>query len=130
MSTHRRTWQKAESRAAAIFGARRAVLSGSSGRDDTSCSDSTHPTLFVESKLRETHSVRTLHDATRKLATKEGKTPVLCLFDKGRPGFLLVIHSDDLRAVFEAWQAARAEEAVSGEQPEVEADGGFRLSGE
>ena len=109
-TTHRRTWQKAEGRAAALFGARRAVLSGSSGRDDASRSDSTHPTLFIETKLRETHAARTLWDGTKALARKEGKTPVLMLADKGRPGFLVCVHSDDLVEVFEAWQAAREEE--------------------
>jgi hypothetical protein len=97
--THRRTWQRSEGRAAALFGCRRQTNSGSSGRDDLTGSDSTHPTLFIESKLRNRHAVRTLHDATKKLATKEGKTPVLTLFDKNRPGFLVVVHSDDLAIV-------------------------------
>jgi hypothetical protein len=37
-----------------------------------------------------------LHDATKKLAVKEGKVPMLALFDKNRPGCLIVFHSDDL----------------------------------
>jgi hypothetical protein len=69
-------------------------------------SDSTHPTLFIESKLRERHTTRRLHDATKKLATREGKTPVLALFDKNRPGFLLVVHSDDLPVVLAEYTAA------------------------
>jgi hypothetical protein len=106
MSTARRTWQKAEGRAAELFGCRRQVCSGSSGRDDATGSDSTHPRLYVESKLRERHAVRTLHDATKRQAVKEGKTPVLALFDKNRPGFLLVIHSDDVAAVLAEFAAA------------------------
>jgi hypothetical protein len=109
MTTARRTWQLFESRVAAFFGCRRAVLSGSSGRDDATCSDSTHPTLFVECKLREKHAARTLHDATRALARKEGKTPVLALADKGRPGFLICVHSDDWRAVVAEWAASLPE---------------------
>jgi hypothetical protein len=94
--TARRTWQLAESRIARMFGCQRAILSGSSGRDDTTCSDSTHPTLFLEVMLRQRHAVRALHDATRDLARRGGKTPVLALLDKGRPGALIVCHTDDL----------------------------------
>ena len=63
--TSRRTWQLAEGRAAAFFGVRRQVGSGSSGRDDLTASDSTHPVLFIESKLRDRHAARTLHDGTK-----------------------------------------------------------------
>jgi hypothetical protein len=62
--------------------------------------------LFIESKLRQQHAARTLHDATKRLAAKENKTPVLTLFDKGRPGCLLVVHSDDLTAVMAEFAAA------------------------
>jgi len=93
------TWKKGEARVAEFFGARRQPLSGSSGRDDTTCSDSTHTRLFIETKLRERHTVRTLFDATKILAKKEGKVPVLALIDKNRPGFLLCIHRDDMPTV-------------------------------
>ena len=106
MTTHRRTWQKSEGRAADLFGCRRQIGSGSGGREDETRSDSTHPTLFIESKMRDKHATRTLHDATRVLARKEGKTPVLALFDKARPGFLLVIHADDLAVVLAEFAAA------------------------
>ncbi|WP_435005126.1 hypothetical protein P12x_003019 [Tundrisphaera lichenicola] len=114
MSTNRRTWQKSEGRAAAIFGALRQVLSGSSGRDDNTASDSTHTTLFIESKYRDKHAVRTLHDATRILARKEGKIPVVTLFDKGRSGFLVCIHSDDLAAVVAEYCGANASDELEG----------------
>ena len=109
MTTARRTWQLFESRVAAFFGCRRAVLSGSSGRDDATQSDSTHPTLFLECKLRESHATRTLHDATKALAKKEGKAPVLALADKSRPGFLVVVHSDDWPRVVAEWAASQDE---------------------
>jgi len=106
MSTARRTWQLAESRIAAFFGCRRAVFSGSAGRpDQLTQSDSTHERLFVESKYRETHAARTLHDATRELARKESKVPVVCLVDKGRPGWLICVHSDDFERVVAEWAA-------------------------
>jgi hypothetical protein len=104
--TARRTWQQAEGRAAAFFGIRRQVCSGSSGRQDLTASDSNHPTLFIESKLRARHAARKLHDATKLLAAKEGKTPVLAHFVKNRPGFLLVIDSEDFLTVVVEFVAA------------------------
>jgi hypothetical protein len=97
MSTARDTWKAAERRVAETFGTKRQRCSGSSGREDETRSDSVHPRLYIEAKLRERHSTRTLYDETRKLAVKEKKLPVLALFDKHRPGFLVVIHSDDMR---------------------------------
>ncbi len=99
LSTSRSTWKKSEGRAASVFGTKRQPCSGSGGRADLTCSDSVHPTLFIESKLRERHAVRTLFDETKELAKREHKTPVLMLADKNRPGHLVVVHTDDLRAV-------------------------------
>jgi hypothetical protein len=73
-------------------------------------SDSTHPVLFVESKLRDRHTTRTLHDATKKRAAKERKIPVLALFDKQRHGCLIVVHSDDLMTVVAEYAAALSDE--------------------
>lgn len=112
MSTHRRTWQKVEQRAAALFGARRQVCSGSSGRSDLTKSDSTHPSLFIETKLRERSAARSLLDATRELARKERKTAVLMLADKGRPGMLVCCHSDDLERLAVAYCAAHASDEL------------------
>jgi hypothetical protein len=111
--THRRTWQQAEGRAAALFGCCRQVCSGSSGRQDLTSSDSTHPVLFIESKLRDRHAARTLHDATKKRAAKERKTPVLALFDKNRPGSLLCIYSEDFMTVVAEYAAALPDEERS-----------------
>jgi hypothetical protein len=99
MSTHRRTWQRKEQQAANLFGSRRKVLSGSSGRDDETRSDSVHPRLFVETKLRASSATRSLWEQTKALARREGKVPVLALYAKGKPGALLVVHEDDLAAV-------------------------------
>jgi hypothetical protein len=38
-------------------------------------------------------------DEVKAKAKKEGKRPVIVLFDKGRHGFLVVVRSDDLSAV-------------------------------
>jgi hypothetical protein len=99
MSTHRSTWKRRERNAAALFGARRQPGSGSGGRDDETRSDSTHSRLFVETKLRAASSVRSLWEETRERARREGKTPVLVLYAKGKPGGLIVVHQDDLATV-------------------------------
>lgn len=111
--TARRTWKASEQRNAAIFGARRNVLSGSAGRDDLSESDSTHPTLFLESKLRAKDATRTLWRATKAKAKREHKTPVLCLCEKHAPGALLVVHEDDIEQLVDAWLEARGKRAVN-----------------
>jgi hypothetical protein len=97
VSTHRSTWKRRERDAARFFGAERQPLSGSGGRPTGS--DSTHDRLYVECKLRASSAVRNLWEQTRDRARKERKTPVLTLFDKGKPGALIVVHQDDLAAV-------------------------------
>ena len=91
-----KAWKQAERRAAAIFDTKRQRCSGSGGREDETRSDSKHPKLFLETKLHAYHAARTLFDATKELAKKEGKLPVLMLATKNRPGFLVCVHSDDL----------------------------------
>lgn len=97
--THRRSWQRREAAAAKLFGARRAVLSGSSGRDDVGRSDSNHGRVFLETKLRASHAAVALLDETRRLARAEGKVGVVALATKRRPGLVLVIAAADLAAV-------------------------------
>ena len=96
MSTNSRTWKKAEARVAALVGARRQVLSGSSGRDDRTQSDTTHPRVFIEAKYRQRHAVRSLFDETKAKAPQGGQDARRGLIDKGRPGCLVCVHSDDL----------------------------------
>jgi hypothetical protein len=105
--THASTWKRRERDAAALFGCRRQPLSGSAGRDDRSRSDSTHDRLFIETKTRAATAVRALWEATRQAARKEGKTPLLVIFDKGKAGGLIVCHEDDLAAVAAEHVAAR-----------------------
>lgn len=62
MSTHRSSWNRRERDAARLFRSQRQVLSGSSGRAEWSCSDSTHPRLSVETKLRAGSSVHNLYE--------------------------------------------------------------------
>jgi hypothetical protein len=99
MSTHRGTWKRREREAARLFGSERQPGSGSGGRQDQTRSDSTHPTLFIESKLRASSSTRTLWEKTAARAKREGKTPVVMLYAKGKPGALVVVHEMHLAAV-------------------------------
>jgi hypothetical protein len=83
--THRRTGQRAEARAARLS-ARRAGLTGSASRADRTGSDSIHPRLYVERKLRARSAVGTLGEATRASAHRKGKVAAGAPCDKGRRG--------------------------------------------
>ncbi len=137
MSTSSSTWKRAEATAAALFGARRRPLSGSSNRDDIDGDDTLHPVLWIESKLRAAHAVWTLWRETKAKArcTQRGphagaKVPVLVLREKGKPGMLIVVHSGDMPEVCVEWLAARTgdelneiEHAVRERRSEVEGEG-------
>jgi hypothetical protein len=112
MATSKSAWTRAEAGAAAFFGAMRRVLSGSANRADIDGDDSTHPRLFIESKLREKHAVWSLWRDARARAAKCGKVPVLALREKHKKGMLLVIHEDDFDRVAAERLAAREDEAV------------------
>jgi len=95
--TARSTWKGGERRIAARFGTKRTPLSG--GNSGHTRSDTLHPRLFVEAKLRKVHSAVTLWRDTAELARLEGKTPVVALQEKGKNGFWVLAHIDDLPAV-------------------------------
>ena len=92
--TARRTWKKRESNVANFFQGERTPLSG--GNSKITRSDVIHDELFIECKLKKKHAVISLWDKTKKLAEKEGKTPVVALCEKERPGFWIMVHSSDL----------------------------------
>jgi hypothetical protein len=110
MSTCRSTWQRRERDAARLFGATRQPGSGSCGLPDQTHSDSTHERLYIETKLRASSSVRTLWEKTAGLARREGKTPVLMLYAKGKTGGLVVVHEMHLAAVAAELKTAPARE--------------------
>ena len=97
--THRGTWKRAERSVAAFFGTLRKPGSGSWGRKDETSSDTKHARLYIEVKYRAKHSAVALWDDTKTKARLEKKVPVVALVEKGRPGFWLLIHQDDLRSV-------------------------------
>lgn len=86
-----KAWKAFERKVAAYFGGTRCPVLG----DDTRA-DVTHDTLFIECKKRKKHTVVTLWDTVKERAGREDKTPVVCLSENGRPGFWIVVHSDDL----------------------------------
>ncbi len=110
MSTHRSTWKQRERDAATMFGTTRQYGSGSGGRPDETRSDSKHDRLFIECKLRVKHTVVSLWDATKALALKERKTPIIMLSEKGRPGQWIMCHTSDFDAVLVERLAAMEED--------------------
>jgi len=106
-----KSWKVFERRVSNYFGTVRTALSG--GNSKVTRSDTHHPDLFVECKQRLAWSVITLWDEVARLARlesrrekHEGKIPVVCLSQANRPGFWLLIHSDDLNAVARAHSLA------------------------
>ncbi len=116
-----KAWKAAERRLAKMLGAERNSLSGSNSK--LTASDSTHPTLYLESKQRERHAVWALYKDTRTKALKENKTPALGLFQKNCAGVIFCIHSDDMDAFIAAWQAANDVPVVKPGQRIKMADG-------
>ena len=108
-----KAWKALERRIARFFGTERTALSG--GNSKGTRSDTLHPDLFIEAKQRKKHTAITLWNDTRELALVEKKIPVVCLAEKHRPGFWILIHSDDLDDVASAAYAAQLErEKVNG----------------
>lgn len=105
--THRRTWQKREQNGAALFGARRQPGSGSQGNPNRSTSDSDHETLYIEMKTYARHAARTLWRDALLSARKEGKTAVLLLYEKHKPGALICVHEADMDLVAAEWLLAK-----------------------
>ena len=89
-----KTWKAFERRVADFFHGKRNPLSG--GNSGHTQADVIHDRLFIECKCREKFAVISLWDATKILADKEHKTPVVCLHENGRKGFFILVHSDDL----------------------------------
>ena len=89
-----KAWKRREREVARYFNGIRTSLSG--GNSKVTKADVIHDELFVECKLRAKHSVVSLWDDTSKLAKDEGKTPVIALCEKNRPGFWVMVHSSDL----------------------------------
>ena len=92
-----KAWKNRERLVSKFFGGIRNALSGINSK--VTHSDVIHDRLFIECKLRAKHSAVKLWDDTKILADKEKKTPVIALCEKNRPGFWIMVHSDDFEKV-------------------------------
>lgn len=102
-----KSWKRFERRVASFFGCQRNSLSGQNSKAGTG-SDTLHKHLYIEAKQRKRIALVNLWDECRDAANAEGgKIPVVAVSVKRRPGFWLLIHSDDLG--FVAAMAARAD---------------------
>ena len=96
--TSREAWKAFERRVCEFFhGERRTPLSG--GNSGITRGDIIHPTLYVECKLSKKSAIWTLWKDTKDKADKEEKTPVVCIREKYKKGFLIIVHSDDFLKV-------------------------------
>jgi hypothetical protein len=96
--TSKSTWKSFERVVAAYFGTRRVPLSGSNSGHGTN-SDSLHPKLYIECKVRSKSALWKLFVDTENKAKIEGKIPVVAIKQKGEKGYLLVVRPNDLDKV-------------------------------
>lgn len=86
------SWKTLERRVAKSFNTERTPLSG--GNSKMTRSDTLSKNFFIEIKQRKKFALWTLWSETKKLAEKENKFPLLGMHEKGKKGFLIVVHSD------------------------------------
>jgi hypothetical protein len=106
-------FKQRERDAAAFWGTLRAA-NNSSGRPDYDGSDSLHPRIHLETKLRKTQ-LRSLWESAKKKALKfrVKKTPVLMVAQKNCPGFLVCVHSDDFELACQEWLVCQDEDTIT-----------------
>ena len=107
MATSKRTWQRFEAAVAALFGTKRVPLSGSNSGHNTH-SDSMHPDIYIECKLRESFSIWRLFDDTSK---KAGKIPLVAIKEKNKQGCLFIISPDNLKELAELYSSDKEEKS-------------------
>lgn len=108
-----KSWKRREREAAHLFGCHRLMGSGMSGEGNRSKSDSDHPRLYIETKHYARQAVRSLWREVALKASKEKKTAVLVLYEKGKPGGLVVVHENDLDAMIDERILVKLEKAYS-----------------
>lgn len=94
--TSKSCWKSFERKVAEFFGTKRVPLSGSNSGHGTN-SDSLHPKVYIECKVREKFSIWSLFVDTEKKAKVEKKVPVVALKQKGEQGYLLLLRPEDLQ---------------------------------
>jgi len=101
--TSKSTWKGFERLVATFFGSKRVPLSGSNSGHDTN-SDTLHPKLYIECKVRDRFALWSLFKDTEDKATREKKTPIVAIKQKGEKGYLILIRPEDLEKVYKIRQ--------------------------
>ena len=94
------TWKSFEREVATEFGTKRVPLSGSNSGHNTN-SDSLHPELYIECKVRQNVWLHTLYNDTESKAKVEGKIPIVAIKQKGQKGYLLAFKPEYLEKITE-----------------------------
>lgn len=106
--TSKSCWKSFERKVAEFFGTKRVPLSGSNSGHGTN-SDSLHPKVYIECKVREKFSIWNLFVDTEKKAKVEKKVPVVALKQKGEQGYLLLLRPEDLEKLTKYHKDAKVE---------------------
>ena len=106
--TSKSFWKSFERKVTEFFGTKRVPLSGSNSRHGTN-SDSLHPKVYIECKVREKFSIWSLFVDTEKKAKVEKKVPVVALKQKGEQGYLLLLRPEDLEKLTKYHKDAKVE---------------------
>lgn len=101
--TSKSAWKQLERKVATMFGTKRVPLSGSNSGHNTN-SDSLHPKLYIECKLRQKIAIWQLFIDTEKKAYAEDKIPIVAIKQKGAKGELLIIRPEHLQVIAEIQQ--------------------------
>lgn len=95
--TARSTWKAAERRIATIFQSYRTPLSGGNSRHTKS--DSLHPRIYLEVKLRKKLPQAALWREVKAAASAENKIPVIVLIEKHSRYPIVLCALEDLQAI-------------------------------
>lgn len=98
--TSKSAWKSFERVVAKFFGTRRVPLSGSNSGHGTN-SDSLHPKLYIECKLRNKIALWQLFKDTENKAKLEKKIPIVAIKQKGEKGYLIVMRPENLAEITE-----------------------------
>lgn len=104
--TSKTCWKSFERLVAGYFGTKRVPLSGSNSGHNTN-SDSLHPDIYIECKVRGKFSVWALFSDTEQKAKVENKIPLCALKQKGEKGWLVLIRPDDIVELAKLIQAVK-----------------------
>ena len=97
-ATSKSCWKGLERIVSSFFGTKRVPLSGSNSGHGTN-SDTLHPTLYIECKLRQKISLWQLFTDTAEKAAVEKKIPIVAVKQKGGKGYLLMLRPEDLEKI-------------------------------